>query len=43
MGAEDLLRQSGVTVEVLQDPGCIQMMKDFIKAKPGLWNEDIGK
>jgi cytosine deaminase len=31
-----------VQVEVLQDPTCIQMMRDFIKAKPELWNEDIG-
>jgi cytosine/creatinine deaminase len=32
----------GVTVEVLQDPACIRLMRDFIKAKPELWNEDIG-
>jgi len=30
-----------VQVEV-QDPACIQLMRDFIKAKPELWNEDIG-
>jgi cytosine/creatinine deaminase len=42
MGDEEHLRQSGVTVEVLQDTECIQMMKDFIAAKPQLWNEDIG-
>ena len=29
-------------VEILQDPTCIQLMRDFIKAKPQLWNEDIG-
>jgi creatinine deaminase len=31
-----------VKVEVLQDPACLQLMKDFIAAKPELWNEDIG-
>ncbi|MBF0388083.1 MAG: nucleoside deaminase [Candidatus Omnitrophica bacterium] len=43
LGAEDLLRQKGVAVEVLQDQECIQMMADFIKENPALWNEDIGK
>jgi creatinine deaminase len=42
MGEEELLRQRGVLVEVLQDPRCIAMMKQFIAEKPGLWNEDIG-
>jgi len=41
-GPEDYVRSQGVTVEVLQDPECIQLMKDFINAKPELWNEDIG-
>lgn len=42
MGDEDLLRSRGVSVEVLQDETCIAMMRDFIAAKPELWNEDIG-
>jgi cytosine/creatinine deaminase len=42
MGDEDLLRTRGVTVEVIQDPTCIEMMQSFIAAKPTLWNEDIG-
>jgi len=29
-------------VEILQDATCIQLMRDFIKARPELWNEDIG-
>jgi cytosine deaminase len=41
MGGEDWLRQSGVELEVLQDEECIQLMRDFIAAKPELWNEDI--
>jgi cytosine deaminase len=31
-----------VTVEVLQDPACVRLMRDFINARPELWNEDIG-
>jgi creatinine deaminase len=42
MGDEDLLRSRGVEVTVLQDQTCIQLMQDFIAAKPLLWNEDIG-
>ncbi len=42
MGEEELLRARGVSVEVLQDSSCIEMMSDFIRAAPGLWNEDIG-
>lgn len=41
-GEEELLRSRGVKVDVLQDPTCIEMMTAFIKASPGLWNEDIG-
>ena len=42
MGDEDLLRVRGVELSVLQDKDCIAMMSDFIRAKPALWNEDIG-
>lgn len=43
MGAEDLFRQHGVTLIVLDDADCIQMMRDFIRTHADLWNEDIGK
>lgn len=42
MGDEALLRARGVSVEVIQDPTCIALMRDFIATKPELWNEDIG-
>lgn len=42
LGEEELLRSRGVAVEVLQDPDCIRMMTEFIRANPSLWNEDIG-
>jgi len=41
-GEEELLRSRGVIVEVLQDPRCIELMKQFILENPSLWNEDIG-
>jgi cytosine/creatinine deaminase len=43
LGEEDLLRSRGVSVTLLQDPTCIRLMKDFIRANPKLWNEDIGE
>lgn len=42
MGEEDLLRSRGVAIDVRQDETCIALMRDFIAAKPQLWNEDIG-
>jgi cytosine/creatinine deaminase len=42
MGDEDLLRARGVTVEVLQDPACVALMRRFVAERPQLWNEDIG-
>jgi len=41
-GEEDLLAARGIALEVRQDPICIRMMTDFIRAHPALWNEDIG-
>jgi creatinine deaminase len=42
-GEEDLLRGRGVSIEVVQDSRCIEMMQRFIQAHPSLWNEDIGE
>jgi creatinine deaminase len=42
VGEETLLRSRGVSVEVLQDATCINLMSTFIRAHPDLWNEDIG-
>jgi len=43
LGEEELLKQRGIEVEVIQDKDCIAMMRDFIKSSPKLWNEDIGE
>ena len=42
-GEEDLLREKGVTVADMGDKTCVQMMRDFIRANPALWHEDIGE
>src|SRR5258708_4368341 len=42
MGEEGWLRARGLKVEVVQDERCIRLMTEFIKARPELWNEDIG-
>jgi cytosine/creatinine deaminase len=41
-GEEDLLQSRGVEVVLMQDTDCIEMMKNFIRENPELWNEDIG-
>lgn len=42
LGDEDVLRNAGVTIEVLQHTECIELMEKFIREKPEEWNEDIG-
>lgn len=41
-GPEDYVHSCGVELEILNDAECMQLMEDFIAAKPELWNEDIG-
>ena len=42
-GPEDHLRSRGVELVILDDEECIRLMRDFIAARPELWNEDIGE
>jgi len=42
-GEEELLSRRGVSVEVIQDARCIEMMRRFIREHAELWNEDIGQ
>jgi cytosine deaminase len=42
-GPEDYVRAQGVQVEVVQNPECMELMREFIAARPELWNEDIGE
>jgi len=43
VGAEDLFRERGVELVVLDDAECVEMMAEFVRAHADLWNEDIGK
>jgi cytosine deaminase len=42
MGAEEVFRERGVELTIVQDERCIELMRRFIAEKPDLWNEDIG-
>ena len=42
-GPEELLRQRGVAVAVVNSDECITLMQEFIRDYPQLWNEDIGE
>lgn len=42
-GPEDYVRSRGVDLEIRREPQCIQLMQDFMAARPELWNEDIGE
>ncbi len=42
-GEDDLLRERGVSIDVLNDATCKKMMDRFIAANAALWDEDIGK
>jgi creatinine deaminase len=41
-GPEEYVRSRGVELEVLGDQRCVELMRQFIKQNPELWNEDIG-
>jgi len=41
-GPEEHLRARGVELVVRDDAECRRLMREFIRARPELWNEDIG-
>jgi len=41
-GPEDYVRSRGVELTIVDDPECVQLMREFIAARTELWNEDIG-
>ena len=41
-GREDWVKAAGAAVRVMDDERCKGMMREFIKARPELWDEDIG-
>lgn len=41
-GPEMYVRQRGVEITLVNDPRCVELMREFIQRQPTLWNEDIG-
>ena len=41
-GPEEYLRSRGVILDHRDDPECVRLMEEFIRARPDLWDEDIG-
>ncbi len=42
-GPESYLAERGVELTVVDDERCVGLMREFIAARPDLWNEDIGE
>lgn len=42
-GGQDWLAEHGVRITMVDDAECVQLMTDFIEARPELWFEDIGE
>ncbi|CAA0103629.1 tRNA-specific adenosine deaminase [BD1-7 clade bacterium] len=42
-GDETFLESEGVTLTIIDDPTCIDLMTRFIEQNPELWQEDIGE
>jgi creatinine deaminase len=42
-GGMDWLRSLGIQVIDLDSAECISLLGEYIRANPGIWNEDIGK
>ena len=40
--SEQFLRDQNVEVRVVDDPACYQLMQDYIKEHPEIWDEDKG-
>ena len=40
-GNPEFLRERGITVRLLDDANCIELMSRFIRESPELWDEDI--
>lgn len=43
MGEEDWLRSRGVAIELVDDAACVALMAEFMRTRPQLWDEDIGR
>jgi creatinine deaminase len=43
LGEEAWLAGRGVELRVVDDPRCVELMREFMASHPGLWAEDIGE
>jgi cytosine/creatinine deaminase len=41
-GPESYLVERGVELIIVDDERCVTLMREFIAARPELWNEDVG-
>jgi len=41
-GPEAHLRSRGLEIQVVDDPRCVSLMREFIACEAALWDEDIG-
>jgi len=41
-GPEAYLRSRGLEIQVVDDPRCVSLMREFIAREAALWDEDIG-
>ena len=41
MGAENLLKENGVNITVLNDRRCKELFKKFLNENPGLWESEL--
>ncbi|MFY9845110.1 MAG: nucleoside deaminase [Terriglobales bacterium] len=42
-GPEEYLKSRGVNLQIADDAECVELMRNFIRDHPKLWNEDIGE
>jgi creatinine deaminase len=42
-GPEEYLQARGVELDIVDNAECVQLMREFVRGNPELWNEDIGE
>jgi len=42
-GPEEYLKSRGVNLQIVDSAECVELMRNFIREHPKLWNEDIGE
>jgi creatinine deaminase len=42
-GPEEYLQARGVELDIVDNAECVQLMREFVRGNPELWNDDIGE